>query len=183
MVDLWLKDKIAPSPEQIKTLSDWDMWGHGKLAMYPIGPWAIGPFQDTEFDWDAVVHPGGTQKSTFLFANTYAIVEGTQYPEEAWELLKFLTGEEGSKIRQAGGYEIAANVEASKLFQDPDKKPANDQAFLDAVQYAKALPATEKWPEINDTVSKWLEYAERGEMTAEEAMGKACQEVDALLAE
>lgn len=181
MVDLWLEYKIAPSPEQIQTLSDWDMWGMGKLAMYPIGPWAIGPFQDTEFDWDAIVHPGGTRKSTFLFSNCYAVTKDTKNPEEAWELIKFLTGAEGSTIRQKGGYEIAANKEASKYFKNPEMKPENDQAFLDAVEHAIPLPATEKWPEINDIVSKNLEYAERGEMTAEDAMIKACEGINEIL--
>src|SRR5690606_20946311 len=36
-------DKIAPTSGDLKTHSDWDMYMGNRLAMFPVGPWAVAP--------------------------------------------------------------------------------------------------------------------------------------------
>lgn len=189
MVDLTLTDKVAPSANDLAAQDDWHMWMAGRIAMYPIGPWGITPFNDIkEFQWDAAELPAGPMgtKATFLFGNAYAIMAGSPNQKAAFEFLKFATGPEGDKIRQDAGFEIApikTIAESSFLKSLEGKEPANAAAFLTSAAFAKTVPTHKRWSEIADAISAQLDLALLGQQTVPEAMQKACESIDPILAE
>jgi multiple sugar transport system substrate-binding protein len=186
MVDLQGPDGIAPSRSDLAAQSDWDMFIAGKLAMYPIGPWAVQPFNDniTDFEWDIANQPPGTQRATFLFGNSYAMSASSKNKDAAWEFLKFATGPDGSLIRQQGKYEISpvkAVAEGEFLSSLAGAPPEHASVFMEAVDYAMTTPKTPVWSELHDAIWPELELAELGEQTVEEAMTNACIAVNEIL--
>jgi multiple sugar transport system substrate-binding protein len=188
MADLTLVEHIAPTRADLATQSDWDMFIAGKLAMFPLGPWGIGPYQDSiqDFEWDVAEHPAMAQKATFLFGNAYSITSESKNKEAAWEFVKFAAGVPGGTIRQLGGYEVSPVkyvAESQFLSALEGKPPANAHLFLDITSYAYTPPGHPMWNEISSAIWAELELALLGEQTVQEAMEKACPQVDVLLEE
>ena len=186
MIDLQVEGGIAPSRGDLATLGDWDMFVSGRLAMYPTGPWAVQPFNDsiTDFEWDIAHHPAGAQKATFLFGNTYAMSASSENKDAAWEFLKFATGPEGSQIRQEGKYEISpvkVVAESEFLSSLAGSPPENAIVFMDATEYAMNPPKSPYWSELSDAIWPELELAMIGDITIEEAMANACIAVNNIL--
>jgi multiple sugar transport system substrate-binding protein len=187
MVDLQGPGGIAPSRSDLAAQSDWDMFIAGKLAMFPIGPWAVQPFNDniSGFEYDIANQPPGTQRATFLFGNSYAMSASSENKDAAWEFLKFATGPEGSLIRQQGKYEISPVKEVAEgefLNSLAGAPPEHASVFMEAVDYATTTPKTPVWSELNDAIWPELELAELGEQSVEDAMANACIAVNDILA-
>lgn len=190
MVDLVLKDKVAPSAKDLAAQDDWHMFEGGRIAMYPIGPWSISEFNDVikDFDWDATTLPYGPtgEKVTFLFGNAYAMLSSSKQQEAAFTFMKFVTGAEGDQIRQDAGFEIApikSVAEGSFLKSMEGKKPANAKVFLDSAEFAKSVPTHARWSEIADIISGQLDSALLGTITVPDAMKAACDAINPILAE
>jgi multiple sugar transport system substrate-binding protein len=190
MVDLTLKDKIAPSANDLAAQDDWHMFEGGRIAMYPIGPWSITEFNDVikDFDWDATTLPYGPtgKKVTFLFGNAYSVLSSSKQQKAAFEFLKFVTGAAGDQIRQDGGFEIApikSVAEGSFLKSMVGKKPVNAQVFLQSAEFAQSVPTHAHWSEIADAISSQLDSALLGNITVPEAMKAACETINPILAE
>jgi multiple sugar transport system substrate-binding protein len=188
MVELQGENGIAPGRDSLAAQSDWDMFMAGRLAMYPVGPWGVQPFNDNieDFEWDIAHHPAFQTQATFLFGNSYAISASSEKKDAAWTFLKFATGPEGSMIRQKGKYEISPVKEVAEsefLASLAGAPPENAIVFMEAVDYAITPPAHPKWSEIHDAIWPELELALLGDITVEEAMTNACSAVDAILEE
>lgn len=190
MVDLTLKDKVAPSAADLAAQDDWHMFEAGRIAMYPIGPWSVSEFNDVikDFDWDATTLPIGPtgKKTTFLFGNAYGMLSGSKNQAAAFEFMKFVTGAEGDTIRQNAGFEIApikTVAESLYLKSMEGKKPANAKVFLDSAEFAQSVPTHARWSEIADAISSQLDSALLGDITVEQAMQNACDVINPILAE
>lgn len=188
LVDLQSKDGVSANKEALASQGDWDRFVAGKLAMYPAGPWAVKPFNDsiTDFEWDITDHPMGTVQGTFLYSNSYAISSGSEAKDAAWEFIKFATGPEGSTIRQEGQFEISSvKTVADTIFIESMKgqSPAHPEYFMSATSYGQKLPDHPRLQEILDAIQPELDLALMGDKTVEEAMTSACEAVDAILSE
>jgi multiple sugar transport system substrate-binding protein len=190
MVDLTLKDKVAPSANDLAAQDDWHMFEAGRIAMYPIGPWSISEFNDVikDFDWDATTLPSGPtgKKVTFLFGNAYAVLSASKQQDAAFQFMKFVTGAEGDQIRQDAGFEIApikSVAEGSFLKAMEGKKPANAKVFLDSAAFAQSVPTHAHWSEIADAISAQLDSALLGDITVPAAMQAACDTINPILSE
>ncbi len=186
MVDLQGPGGIAPSRSDLAAQSDWDMFIAGKLAMFPVGPWAVQPFNDniSGFEYDIANQPPGTQRATFLFGNSYAMSASSENKDAAWEFLKFATGPQGSLIRQQGKYEISPVKEVAEgefLNSLAGAPPEHAIVFMEAVDYATTTPKTPVWSELNDAIWPELELAELGEQSVADAMANACIAVNDIL--
>ncbi len=186
MVELQGEGGIAPSRESLAAQSDWDMFIAGRLAMFPVGPWGVQPFNDsiTDFEWDIAHHPAFETQATFLFGNSYAISSSSENKDAAWTFLKFATGPEGSMIRQKGKYEISPVREVAEsefLASLAGSPPENAIVFMEAVNYAVTPPAHPRWSEIHDAIWPELELALLGEISVEEAVNNACIAVNGIL--
>ncbi|MAT43296.1 MAG: hypothetical protein CL609_13230 [Anaerolineaceae bacterium] len=182
------EDGITANKEAQTAMGDWDRFVAGKLAMFPSGPWALKPFNDsiTTFEWDVTHHPIGTQQGTFLYSNSYAISSGSKNKDAAWEFLKFATGPEGSLIRQKGNFEISAVKEIAEgefIKSLEGQYPAHPEVFMEATSYGQKLPDHARLSEILDTIQAELDLAVLGDKSVEQAMTDACVAVDSLLSE
>jgi multiple sugar transport system substrate-binding protein len=181
-------DGITANKEARDFQGDWDRFTSGKLAMYPAGPWAVKPFNDSiqDFEWDIAHHPMGTVQGTFLYSNSYAISASSKNKDAAWEWLKFSTGVEGATIRQTGQFEITAvKSVADSIFIDSMKgqSPATPEIFMEATSYGKRLPDHPRFQEILDAIQPELDLIFIGKKTVEEGLTDACRAVDAIVQE
>ncbi|SER54695.1 carbohydrate ABC transporter substrate-binding protein, CUT1 family [Gracilibacillus ureilyticus] len=108
----------------------------------------------------------------------------TEHPEEAWEFLKFMTGEEGQKIIAVHGGR-APTLEA--LYDDPEVQEAgplfSNPEFVKVLQSAVPRPVTPIYPEISDIMQIEISKFLTGDQTAEEAAQNMQTKMEAAMAE
>lgn len=182
----WLLSKpgsVMPTEAQQGGVGDDKLFKLGKLAMWHNGIWQFSFLKDAPFQWDVVVEPAGKVKANHFFANAVAASAKTPHPKEAWLWLKFLASSNASvKARVGSSWELAPVQDKSAykayLAQRP---PANRQAVLDALANPVLTPTIKAEAQMQDIVGKNLEKAALGQMSPEDALHDAAQQVTALL--
>jgi multiple sugar transport system substrate-binding protein len=109
VVDGRYVDKYAPDADQLAEQGEWDMFIAGKLAMYPTGPWAVQPFNDsiTGFTYDIAHMPAGDKLRMFM---------QTHMPCLLLPRIKKQPGS-SSNMRQALRAQSCARLENTKFLQ------------------------------------------------------------------
>ena len=123
----------------------------GKIGMAgPFGRWVVPSYRkipshaEGGFDWDFAPLPRGSVQSNIVLTVSWSISSQSNHPEEAWELVRFLAGEQNQRALAKLGLAIPTIRQAaeSEAFSDPTQLPNNDQGFLDAAEYARVVD----WP-------------------------------------
>ncbi len=95
LASLYKMHVIAP-PGALAALSD--AFIAGKVAMSLDGDWQVNYYADTikKFKWDIAPVPIGPAGKPYVIGdtNSWSIYAHTQHPNEAWELLSWLVGQE-----------------------------------------------------------------------------------------
>ncbi len=149
-----LNNKIAgnPSAEELKEwFGDESIWlpKTGKQAMQLDWYWTIETVKSDEYkklgqEWLAYPFPVGTSGRIQTIVNVGCVAETTEYPELAYELLKFMTfGEEGWQSRYEW-YKESGNLPASVPI-------VNDEAVLNLV---KELTPGEDYAAVYDSINR-----------------------------
>nr|WP_249777738.1 ABC transporter substrate-binding protein [Paenalkalicoccus suaedae] len=112
------------------------------------------------------------------------INRNSEHPEEAWELVKFMTGPEGQKITAIDGGS-APTLRA--LYDDEEVQNAAplfaNEEFVSTLENAVPRPVSPIYPQISDIMQIELSRALAGEITAQEAVENMEQQIEAALAE
>lgn len=97
----WLRDRIWKERVMATTLALSKVetrraFWEGRVAMVEDGSWALKDIlANADFRVGVAPFPAGpAQRATLATTDGFAIYAGTEHPEEAWELVKFLTGKE-----------------------------------------------------------------------------------------
>lgn len=126
----------------------------GNLGMAgPFGRWVVPTYrQIRDFEWDFAPLPRGKQRANAVFTVAWSISRQTRHPNEAWELVKHLTGPEGQRQTALSGLALPTmrSVAESGAFLDPSVKPDRDRSYLVAAEYARAMqwPPTSKFEDL-----------------------------------
>lgn len=157
----------------------------GITAMNQTGFWAVYWLRFYgAIDWDVSVLPMQKRRATPLFSNGWAITSQSQHPNEAWELVKFLTSEEGQRLVAETGHDVPVRISiAQEYFINPDQPPAHAHLILDAAGHLFAPPVTEVWGEMLGLMGPEINRVLRNETTVEGAIASFRPAVDALLQE
>ena len=153
--DANLKDKVTGYQGEYNDTQGMDIWGAisaQRWGMWEDGSWVLvrqSYLVDKEVvpQWDvAPVPKGPKQRDTLVTHDGWAIWKGSKYPDEAWELMKFLEGDEWMEIASS----IVGHQPARKSFQDrwarlikeanPLLADKNLKPFTDAIQQNYARP-------------------------------------------
>jgi ABC-type sugar transport system permease subunit/ABC-type glycerol-3-phosphate transport system substrate-binding protein len=132
----------------------------------PLGRWLTPTYrQITAFHWDIVPIPHETQRATNLLTVAWAMAAGSKHPDQAWELMKFLTGPAGQAMTARSGLAIPTlkSVAESNDFLDPTLAPAHTRVFLDEIPYGhiSQLPREAEFDRIvQDRMSDSIELSE-----------------------
>ena len=124
-----------------------DTFGRGISAMCLSGGWLI-PFLKSNYpdlDWGVVELPSGKQKATIAFTTAFSMPEQSRYKEDAWEMMKYLTGKDGMRIWTSQGLALPSRKSVAiknGFYDDPVWG-----VFMNSAEFARTFQ---------------VEYSERG---------------------
>ena len=150
----FLNNGVAGDPSA-EELSEWygdeEIWlpKTGKLAMQLDWYWTIQTVKAKEYvelgqEWLAYPFPVGTSNRVQTIVNVGCVAESSEHPEEAYELLKFMTfGEEGWKARH-------------KWYKENNKLPASVPIVKDdeVLNLVKELTPGEDYAAVYDSIDR-----------------------------
>lgn len=115
---------------------------NGNIAsMGPIGRWEAPRLKGvTKFKWDVLPVPRGVAQASQIFYTGWGMASVTKHPDEAYQLIRFLTGREGQVQQAHEGLAIPSlkSVAYSDAFLNPPGfPPHNAQLFLDAINHVR----------------------------------------------
>lgn len=179
----YVEDGLQPTAAEMGGVSDGDMFLNGQIGQLTTGIWMFGAFADAPFDWDVVVEPGNVQGGSHFFANGVAVSATSDKQDAAYRWIRFFTSSpESAELRVDAAWELPTLTDTSLydsyLSQTP---PENRQAVLDSLENVVVPPAIERQAEMQDIINGLLEQAVAGELTAQEALDQAAEQVAALL--
>jgi multiple sugar transport system substrate-binding protein len=185
--DLVRKYRVAPSlTERAPGISGVDatqLFGTGRAAIdYTTRYYA--PPEGMNWDVSSLWHgPGGW--SSILIINYYAVTSYTKSPQEAWDLMRFLSYNHKVELLNKTFRAVPPiKEEATRLLTHPGQPPEHDMAFLTEVPKTSVLYYPSKiFKEFNETIDKNLELALRGNIDVPEAARRMAKDInDALKA-
>ncbi len=157
LVDLSHKYKISPTPNTFRNLGLGviQMFMMQRVAMFHSGIWETPIIRKVkDFNWDVAMFPKGPNGvRKFSTGGTgYGILQSTKYPQEAWEVLKALSGDDGQIMLAESGLAQPANkrIAEGEHFAGSNKVPLNKKMLNEAVKYSAYDPFHPKWREIHD---------------------------------
>nr|WP_319473827.1 sugar ABC transporter substrate-binding protein [uncultured Sphaerochaeta sp.] len=132
VADLRLVHHVVPTISESTSLSDYDRFKQGKLAMVGAGTWSLGDFWNScDFTFDVMNWPVSprTGNSEIWFGSAgLSVSSQTKHPEEAFTLAAYLAFNENSqRTAYQKGQAIPmlkdmAYDEFAKMEQDPENK-------------------------------------------------------------
>ncbi|WHX51222.1 sugar ABC transporter substrate-binding protein [Paenibacillus woosongensis] len=189
----WIVDgmqrELLPTPSDLKSFQSNMAPFPSKAAAMRIGIYARTIDANAAgLNYDVTLLPKGPEGKRFspVIANSWVInkkAEGA-VGEAAWEWVKFwATEDEVQKEWASLGEAVPVKKSVANSEQFLSGSPANKQAFLDSFEFAGTLDVNAVWSEwvgkFNDSINRAFE----GEISVEQAMKQADQEVQKVLDE
>ena len=152
----------------------------GKYATILDGPWMYPIFEAAHPDFDlqdAPVPAGDGGSVSVVGGEDVVVFRGTQNKALALEFTRYLLSEEAQlAFAKVGQMSVLRNLDVVSV--NPNYRP-----FVAQLQTAKARPPVPSWPKIDDLLQRKLQAAFQGELSVQDALDQAAEEIDALLAQ
>lgn len=186
VVDLFNDDLLAPYVVLSETKGT-DLFLSGIGAMLYVGSWKSKVLEEsnigTSGNLGLITMPKqDVSNASVLGGLSYSIFKKTKNPEAAWELIKFITNEQGNKIQAEQGIDIPALKSAQQYYLN-NFKNVDVEVFFAATENAvkfPAGPALTKWfGPVNDNAAKIF----GGEITAKEGCDNIYKEMQKIIDE
>ena len=149
-VDLFNKQKVAPTKAEVAALQGVDLFQTGKVAMLWTGRWPIKDFRaNKDLKFGTVSLPVGKKAANAICWAGFAMYAQGKNKDAAWKLMKFIGAEDGAK--EFANYALTAVksiAESQGLTKDP--QDASIMAGLDQV----VSPPEFRQERFNDCVDK-----------------------------
>ncbi len=183
--DLCTKYKVSITPVALNASQQGstDLFKNGKIAMLNSGIWETPQIRSVKtFDWDVVMFPKGPVRRAFGTGGSgYCIIRTTKHPEEAWDLLKTLSGDYGQEELAKIGLAQPANrrlAQGTSWAKNTDL-PLNKGMLDKAVQHVIYEPFNSKWQEAQDKyVTPYIDMFFSDQMTAEQFTKEAVERIN-----
>ncbi|MBX7132938.1 MAG: sugar ABC transporter substrate-binding protein, partial [Fimbriimonadaceae bacterium] len=193
LADLMLKKRYMPSPSELSVglgSNSLQEFMRGRAAMHVSGIWDTPVIRETLvqgkpefFEWDICAVPA--YKDGTLWCPTggagYSIVSTTKHPQEAWELLKWMSGEPGMMAMAKAG--IAQPAIRALALKEPwipgpntpkdQQYPANRIVTDQLVPHVVFPPTADYWTEITSLINAPLDQIWNGTLPPKEALAEA----------
>jgi multiple sugar transport system substrate-binding protein len=173
---------------QVSALEPWGLFGRGEAAMVMDGSWMTQffPMQVSfELGSATVPTPADGQRATNMGGEQVFIFEGDEATKQAaWDFIEWFSSTP-----------IQVEWDKGTGFMPIKQSVANDPAytawvknarplllpFVEAMENAHARPPVERYPQISDTLGKYIVEALYGRMEPAAALEAAASEVAPLL--
>lgn len=171
---------VANAPQNIQKLFE-----EGKVAMYMDGDWDLTPVvAASNFKVGIAPLPTGPNgRVTVMNGLSDAIYAKTKYPQQAWELEKWLASPQSEKILSNGGYVWAGIPSVAPGFASAwQKKGVNVTPFLDESKGKTiSFPITQNWGQAENAIDQEFELMWLGKVPVPQAVKTAVQQANAAL--
>src|SRR5438552_3839528 len=156
-------DKFTYNNTGVSTEGKQEFYSGNIGCIGPYGRWMTPRYASiSNFKWDVVPVPYKTKKdqASQIFYTAWAMSAKTPYPEECFQLMKFLCGGAGAVEQSRLGLAIPPlkSIAYSKDFLEPPGLPKfHAQIFLDAIPYARLQQVprdAEFWSRLIDNKTK-----------------------------
>jgi multiple sugar transport system substrate-binding protein len=181
VVDLIHTHKVMPTPASLEGQDN--PFIAGKVGFYFGGGWDEGTIRTAGFDWDFApmpLHPETKKKSVQLGSNAWSMLSTSGHQEEAWELVKYISGPEGAKAMMSYGIPGYISVVESEEFKEIHAPqdvsiPVND--FMEVGHdYYPTPDAGEWWGAVEDEFGPMWS----GEDTVENTVKRTVERVNEI---
>lgn len=180
-VDLYRESHVVPdSIMENDNAAGRTLFSEGKVASFMSGAYDISAIQGINADLNMAtglvpIFEGNERKTIFAGWST-AISAHTKNPEAAWLLAEFLASPEIS-------VEYSTTFSARKSMQTNEKYESDPllKNLAEAIQYGEPLPVIPQLTQIRQIMYEQIQLALSGDITAEEAMLEASDQINAIL--
>ncbi|MRH41599.1 extracellular solute-binding protein [Aquibacillus halophilus] len=177
-VDMHTEHGVAPESvmENDNTASR-NLFQTGNVAMFLSGNYDIAPIQEAnpDLDFGTALYPEKGERKLLLGVWSLAVTAFSEHPEAAWKLANFLA-EPDNSVEYSTTFSARKSSADHEKYQDPLVKP-----FVEMIEYGVPMPAIPEMAEIRQIIHDNVQLAMMGQISAEEAMQTASDEVDAIL--
>ena len=186
-VELYTKYKAVPpgltamNPQEVRT-----QLAQKKVAMILGSGWTppivnkINPDLKAFEVLQCAPAPMKRKAATAIWLSSWVMSPNTKHPNEAWELLKFITSKEMElkwfKDNRVTSARKDVSGVASEILNDKFASVMASQA-----PYGKVEPQIKQWPEIMDTFTTSLQEAIVGMKSPEKALAEAHARINTIL--
>jgi multiple sugar transport system substrate-binding protein len=159
----------------------------GKAGLNMTLPTSLGQYKERlDFPWGFTVLPRGGGKNptaSFIYCACYAMPVGREHPEEAWDLLKWMTSSDGLKITVLeAGFALPPR---KSLMDDYEQMNADingiDKILLSVAQTTPDVlhpgALNPYFPEVNSILRRVLEDVALGNKKADAAIAEAMPQI------
>ncbi|NWJ45207.1 MAG: sugar ABC transporter substrate-binding protein [Chloroflexi bacterium] len=182
--DLINKDRVTPTYEQMNTSTEiTQLFQDGKLAMAFGGHGKVPAFSQTPgLEWDVVPLPVGKQRVNVAGGAGYVIHKNSKNKAEAWELVKFLTGDLGEGLFMETGLLTPArqSIREDNIYLRNSKY--NWQVFNEESKYGKRVAQFRSSNDVVKLIDTELESVWRGQKSPVEILSGLPAKIDPVLA-
>ncbi len=164
-----------------------DAFESGRIGMIPAHRAWVSRFNAAGLgpdDFDVVFMPRWKTQKHQYGASALAITTLSQHPEEAWELLKYMTSHDVQYAYVAGGVHGATR---RSVMDDPAQHegigPNNWQAWYDMLDETDAapIPAPAQNKDFTIALTSWIGLAMANELSAQEALDGMHNDLNMIL--
>lgn len=164
-------------------IDTWAGYFGGTIGSMMEGPW-LYPTVDSQypdFEVGAALMPAGEGGHiSVVGGENIVVLAGTKHPDEALEFIKFTQSEEYQlEMSKVGQLTVLNSLLENDYFTDHPYYGI----FLEQLKTARARTPHPKYTEIEAVLNDASQLARRGDMTVQEAMDAAAEEIDAILAD
>jgi len=164
-----------------------DAFATGKVSMILTGPWSVATYRKygKNLDFGVVPPPTGPNgdKGSVMGGWSLAIPQASKQQDAAWEFVKWWTADKKNSVAWA---KASQNLPGNLTVND-DPFFSSDETykpFIDTLSFAKIRPTCSGYaPMEGEALIPNLELFVEGKQTAEQALKKAQDQGDKLLAQ
>lgn len=180
-VDLYRKEKVVPdSIMENDNAAGRTLFSEGKVGCFMSGAYDIAAIQgiDPDLNMATALVPvfDGCDRKTIFAGWSTAISAHSKNPDAAWLLAEFLASPEIS-------VEYSTTFSARKSMQTNEKYESDPllKNLAEAIQYGDPLPVIPQLIQIRQIMYEQIQLALSGDITAEEAMKEASNQINEIL--
>lgn len=182
LADLRLTHNVAPPTVSTERNEALDTFARGTVGMYMSGPWDIQTLDRAEnLAWDIAPMPTRKRRATMLGTENYAIYSGTRYPQEAWELFKFLLGPRAQAVMADRLDKMPSRLSVLGGAYARGKATYDRQVYVDALEYALLPPNFPEYKQIEGILQAELDRIWIGSVPVPDGLRTATERVNRKL--
>lgn len=179
--DLVYKYEVAPAPSA--GLDTSNLFMNGQIAMLGNGRWSIASLANNNFeDYDIQALPAlSTQQSSFG-SGSFSVLSSTKHPYEAMLFSSWLSASSFSQETFLKTDSVPSRISVMEKIL-PTMLPENGMLWRESADVAKSIQAPTQLTDVTAVFDKYMSLVFANEISVEDGMNKATEEINAILAE